>query len=220
MNAVVRPKSIDSHVQRSIELIKWIAESLDGLKIPTLPTERRTQLSAATLHVAIEHHQAIVLLVEQGLHASAFALMRVLFEAYVRGCWLATAASDHEVARADHDEFPPFGSMVKSIEACGAAPADSLTVIKAKHWDSLNSLTHTGGAQRELRLTPEGLGYPNSDTFVHDSLKWGNTIGLLAARGLSILAGDPHLYEAIDKQAEEILNFTEPTIATGEGNLG
>ena len=49
--------------------------------------------------IAQEHHHAIILLLEKGLCASAFALVRPAFEAYVRGEWLALCADEEGVSR-------------------------------------------------------------------------------------------------------------------------
>ena len=49
------------------------------------------------LSVAQDHHCAIVLLLQEGLCASAFALLRLEFEAYLRGAWLAHCASEDAV---------------------------------------------------------------------------------------------------------------------------
>ena len=64
-----------------------------------LPANQRVQAAAGCLAIAQDHHHAIVVLLESQLYASVFALVRVEFEAYVRGEWLSLCASDTEVSR-------------------------------------------------------------------------------------------------------------------------
>jgi hypothetical protein len=84
-------------VQQSIDVLRWVHGRLDGLKIAQLSVSKRVQLAGACWHVALEHGQAIVMLTEDALHGSALALVRPVFEAYVRGMWLMHCASEKEV---------------------------------------------------------------------------------------------------------------------------
>ena len=57
------------------------------------------RLAEGCLDVALEHHRAIVLLISHALYGSAFALIRLLFEAYMmRGLWLHRCASEAALA--------------------------------------------------------------------------------------------------------------------------
>jgi hypothetical protein len=69
------------------------------------------------LHACIEHGMAIVVLVGEDLYGSALALVRLQFEAYVRGIWLAQCASDSEVDKAGRDDFPKIDPIIKSLES-------------------------------------------------------------------------------------------------------
>lgn len=57
----------DSNIQDAIEKSKniwsWIADELNGLKMPDLPYNRRMQMAAACQHLAIEHAQAIIVVI-------------------------------------------------------------------------------------------------------------------------------------------------------------
>lgn len=75
------------------------------------------QVALSCLHVALEHSQAIVGVIQEGLYASALALNRMMVEAFFRGCWLKYAAHDAHVEAATRDPLPKaFFSMVADVE--------------------------------------------------------------------------------------------------------
>ena len=189
--------SIEAQFQRAKETMLWVHSRLDGLKLPGMPTSKRQAMAAACFHVAVEHEQGILVLIDDKVYASAFALMRVLFEAYLRGLWLLHAASDEEINRAGKDKFPGASEAVKALETKGY----SLTKIKAHSWSRLCSYTHTGYQQIGARLTPVGLGYDYKDEEVVDALTLANNVVLLAVIEFAQLADS----EALARQAMERL---------------
>lgn len=76
------------HAGAYVELLRKSVHEL------SLPNNNRNRAAGSCLAIAQDHHHAIVLLLEERLFASAFSLVRVAFEAYVRGEWLALCASD------------------------------------------------------------------------------------------------------------------------------
>jgi hypothetical protein len=183
-------------LKESIEVLRWIHANLDGLKVPVLPTSKRAQLAGGCWLVAIEHSQAIVVLVEHMLYGSALAMQRPLFEAYLRGMWLMHAATETDVDAAGRDEFPR--DVNKLLDGVRRAGADHLVHIKEQWWSRMCSLTHTGYQQIGARLTAEGLGQAYNETEVSQALAWADGVGLLVVVALSTLAGDqPRAREAV-----------------------
>ncbi|HXG69774.1 MAG TPA: hypothetical protein VNJ04_04080 [Gemmatimonadaceae bacterium] len=196
-----RPKSL----QQSIATLNWIHSKLHGQKIPKMPTSKRMQLAGGCWHVTIEHSMAIVVLVDQSLHGSALALVRPLFESYIRGMWLMHAATDAEVDAAGRDEFPrDINKLTRALRAAGAS---HFTALKEQWWKRLCSLTHTGYQQIGARLTPEGLGYAYDNDEIAQALGWADGIGLLAVVAFAGMAEDHAL-------AQEALNYMRA--ASGE----
>lgn len=74
-----------------------------------LPATPRVQAAAGCLLIAQDHHHAIVVLLASRIYASVFALIRIQFEAYIRGEWLSLCASDLEVTKFLHGDEPPYG---------------------------------------------------------------------------------------------------------------
>jgi hypothetical protein len=94
--------NIRNTIIQSEELIQWLDTQIDGLEIAS---EERIRLAAGCLDMALEHQKAIVLLVANKLYGSAFALARLIFEAYVRGIWLQMYASETEIEKFKKDEL-------------------------------------------------------------------------------------------------------------------
>ena len=104
---------------------------------------------------------AIVVLVHEGLYGSALAMLRVAFEACVRGMWLLDAATDEEIDQAGNGQSPNdfFGKIVADLEKPGRIEPGSFSQLKGASWKRLCSLTHTGYEQIGARLTTTGLGH-------------------------------------------------------------
>ena len=83
-------------VESSEMLIKWVDSKINGLEVPS---DDRTRLAAGCHDMAREHHKSIVLLVSNSLYGSAFSLVGLIFEAYIRGVWLYRCAKESEVEK-------------------------------------------------------------------------------------------------------------------------
>ena len=68
-------------IEQSEDLICWLDKLIPGLSVPT---NDRAVIVAACEDVALEHHKSIVLTTTAQFHGSAFALVRIQFEAYVK----------------------------------------------------------------------------------------------------------------------------------------
>ena len=191
--------SIKQRLQESERILNWVHSKLDGMKIPQLPDDKRSQLASACWHVAIDHSMAIVVLVRETLHGSALALIRPLFEAYVRGMWLMHAAPNDDIDRAERDRpFPnDFNRIVAELdEKCPSLRPFS--AVKNQSWKRLCSLTHTGYEQIGARFTPQGLGYDYQDSEILQALHWADMFRLLVVVAFANLtANEPLAQEAL-----------------------
>ncbi len=81
---------LDDFVSKSDELAEWLNQHAYDFR---LRNEPRFRLTVSCFYVALEHHKSIVLLASRQYYASAFALVRILVEAYVMGQWIRSSAS-------------------------------------------------------------------------------------------------------------------------------
>jgi hypothetical protein len=94
----------EEEIARAKEYVEELRCSADGLN---LPNNSRTRAAGPCFAIAQEHHHAIIRLFEWRLFAAAFALIRIEFEAYLRGAWLLLCASDSVVETFLQGKEPP-----------------------------------------------------------------------------------------------------------------
>jgi len=107
----------------------------------------RNDLSIALFDIAIEHSKAIVLLFDNSLYASSYALVRPMFESFIRAEWIQHCAYDEQITCIrEKDVFPlSLGKMLESVEEAKSWPA-TLSNIKKVALKNMHSYTH-GGSQ-------------------------------------------------------------------------
>lgn len=104
----------------------------------------RNRAAAALFGIATDHHNAIIFLLKNTFYSSGFALLRCLFDAYLRGLWLKHCATDDQVAGFFKGVEPPT-AMISEIEATPAFSEGVLSRIKKNYWSAMCDFTHTGG---------------------------------------------------------------------------
>ena len=166
----------------------------------TISASNRSRAAAACFALAQEHHHSIVVLVERCLYGSAFSLVRVEFEAYVRGEWLAHCATDAQVESFIGGGNPPdFSALVSAVERAHDFADANLEALRKAHWSSMCAYTHTGGLhvqrwQSEFAVEPS---YDEEE--VHAILKFAEIFGAIAAVAFLGLANDTESAEKITR---------------------
>src|SRR5882762_7895158 len=100
-----------------IEAAEKFGRALNSVSnlVETDDTERN-RAAAALFGIAADHHGAIVFLLKSTFYSSSFALLRCLFEAYLRGLWVRHCANDAQVAAFIRADAEPPKSMIADIE--------------------------------------------------------------------------------------------------------
>lgn len=173
-----------------------------------VPSTNRARAAGSCLAIAQEHHHAIVRLIEEKLFASSFALLRIEFEAYVRGEWLILCASDLVVEAFLRGKEPPkIDCLLADLEMLDAFNENLLSQIKQHTWKSMCAYTHTGGLHVQRWCTGDGIEANYSRDEVLEVLKFAEIIASLAVIGVARLASDDKLavrtLEAFKKRVEE-----------------
>lgn len=191
-----------THIKESEALIQWLDSRIDGIEIPSA---FRSRLAGGCLDMALEHQKAIVLLVAHSLYGSAFALSRLLLEAYVRGVWLHQCASDTELKSFESDPFNrTFGSLVADVEKLEAFSVGVLSAVKKNAWSAMCSFTHTGFDQ-VVRRNKESTIEPNyEEVELLEVLDFADGIGLMSAVEIAHLANNKALAAALLDKAKAI----------------
>lgn len=148
----------------------------------------RTQPVVAYADLALEHHEAITILVERRLFGSALALVRPIFESTCRAGWVLGCATDDQVEQLrqnDRFQFPSMKAMATEVDGRYRLP-DLFTGAVREDWAAMNSFTHSGLRQLTRRFTggdiePE---YPPEQvvTALTSSLTWVVMLAILVLR--------------------------------------
>jgi hypothetical protein len=144
----------DEILTNTRNLLATIDKEIEGIE---LDSNDRNVLSGSLFDVALDHSKAIVLLLENSIYASAYALARPIFESFVRAAWIQHCASDSEITLIiERDEFKlSFGKMLDAVENEREWPK-TLTELKRSVWNSMHSYTH-GGLQLISRRLKNGF---------------------------------------------------------------
>lgn len=180
--------NIRDNIRKSEALIQWMDQRIDGLEISS---DERTRISAACFDITLEHQKAIVLLVANQLIGTAFSLVRLLFEAYIRGLWLGKCASDQEIEKYKKNRLDKtFATLIQEIEQIEGFQEGVLSKAKTANWKAMNSYTHSGFFQ-SVRRNKDDTIEPNYDADeILEVLGFTNSIGMLTALQVSLMAGD------------------------------
>jgi hypothetical protein len=144
-------------------------------------------------------------LVSRSLFGSAFALVRLLFEAYIRGIWLHRCASDSELELFKAEKLDKnFATLIEEIERIEGFEVGVLSDTKLKSWKAMNSYTHSGFMQIVRRNTASTIEPNYTEDEILEALNFANAIGLLSALEISHLASSEKLANSILEKAEGI----------------
>lgn len=174
-----------------------------------MPANDRAIIAAACQDVALEHHKAIVLSTRYSFHASAFGLVRLQFEAYIRGAWLRDCASDEQVSVfKERDKLDRnFGQLIADLECQEAFNVGVLSRIKCQSWKEMNSFTHTGILQVVRRITSTGVEAIYSEEEVVGTLDFADSVAFWSTLAIvNVVLGEP---EEKEKLATQLLERME-----------
>lgn len=194
----------DDEIARAGSYVEELRVSVHNLDVPS---DSRMRAAGSCFAIAQEHHHAIVRLIEWKLFAAAFALIRIEFEAYVRGEWLSQCASDSVIdAFLKNKEPPRIDCLLAELEMLESFNEKVLSQIKERTWKSMCAYTHTGGLHVQRWNTEDGIEANYSRDEVLEVMKFAEIIASLSVIGVARLANDDALairiFEAFKKRVD------------------
>jgi hypothetical protein len=147
--------TIEEACARADTLRAQVWDILDGELISIGP---RSQPLVAYVDLALEHQEAITVLARRGLYGSALVLARPVFEIFWRSNWVNLCATDAQVDEIRRNEFrfPNTADIVAQLDSAYRT-GTFFKDLRANHWDTLNSYTHSGIRQLPMRFTATDL---------------------------------------------------------------
>jgi hypothetical protein len=185
-------------ISRAFELHDWITSRLDGLEIST---ERRVLLAVSCYDIVIEHHFGIATLLQSRISGSAFALVRPLFETFVRGIWLRHCATEKQIASYVSDKLDlKFWQLLQAVESVDGFQEGVLSDLKKSAWRAMNSYTHGGIQQAGRRISGDYIEPHFSSDENDEVIKMSGSFALFAFQQVAIEANRMDLAnEALDR---------------------
>jgi len=190
----------EEDLKKAEQFAVWLHQRTNGL---VFSADDRVRIGAGCLHLAQEHYDAIIVLVKARLYGSAWALARLLLEAYVRGTWLLRHASQLDLENYMKGECPKFGPL---IDAIGTEPETGgawLAEIKNRYWSVLNEYTHGGASQVARRNTDDAIEPAFVEAELSALLAFAAEVATrVAAELFALAAQEPLLLQLREKAVE------------------
>lgn len=139
----------------------------------------KNRAAAGAFGIAQDHHAAIVFLMKNTFYSSSFALLRSLFEAYLRGLWLKHCASDTQVSAFFRGGEPPK-TIVAEIELTEAFSGGVLSRFKRENWGAMCAFTHTGGLHLQRWQSQDSVEPTFAPEELEECLNYAELIGAMA----------------------------------------
>lgn len=191
-------------IQDAVGYVEWLRLVVHE---KSLPSTHQVRAAASCYAIAQDHHHAMVLLIEHRLYASAFALVRCQFEAYIRGQWLAHCATDDEVSRYLKGWEPPkIDHLLSAVERTPGLSEKVLSQVKSNSWRTMCGYTHTGGIHVQRWNTNGGIEANYQPEEVLEVLTFAEGISSMSVVGIAELANDNDLaLRILDKVKERAI---------------
>lgn len=189
----------------------WIAESNLVLNGRVTRPGIKAALAASSLQLSQEHAQAVRLLLEAGVQASAFALLRPQLDALTRGIWLSNCASDEwcqQYSLKGNEGAFNTKTMFRQIGAVDTYKNGAFEALCERVRDLLHDFTHGGYLQIHARLVePGGVAYLKRHQAAFACAVIVRHLDFVAKKETANLIGDADLERELDRLAAPHMKF-------------
>jgi hypothetical protein len=174
--------------------------------------QNKNLLLMAYVDIALEHHEAIQLLVKSQLYGSAFALTRSLFDTLFRALWINACATKKEIEKVinrDDGEFPCMSDTVAAIDQSYSTDV-FFTSLKRRSWAAMCSYAHSGLLQITRRFTGDQVKPNYGDGEILEVLNAMNVAIILMSRMFFMSVGRQHEADEVEKMMAEYVMPEKP----------
>ena len=188
-------------IAKGRELSGWLTRSITGL---TFTYQYRSGFAVGCLDIALEHHDAIVLLVEVMCGIGLLAPLRLTFESYIRAIWLLDCADEADIERFRKDKLErSVHDMVADLEKLEGYSGGTLSTSWKSGKKLFNSFTHSGYHHVRRRTAPDGIGanYPEQELI--SAIQYVDAISIMCMIAFAGICGNDELAKASLEKAKE-----------------
>ncbi|MER2512103.1 MAG: hypothetical protein ABTQ25_06740 [Nitrosomonas ureae] len=155
-----------------------------------IPDSDRIRAATTCFGIARDHHHAVILLIRETFYASGFALLRILFESYLRGLWLSVCSTDTQACKImEGEKFPEYFEIIKQIEEIPEFnEVLFFSSIKKESWKILCDYTHTGGLHMQRWNRDNAIEPKYTGQEIEEALGFAEFFGAMAVLGIAQLS--------------------------------
>lgn len=167
---------------------EFLRVAIHERKLPPMP---KTRAAGTCFSIAMDHHHAVVVLLEERLHASAASLLRPAFESYVRGEWLSLCASDDAVERFwEGRGTAKLVTMVKQLDKTETHSDGEISDTYRNLEGFLNDYSHTGINQVRYWNSPASIENNFNVATLREFLRFAERFASLSAMSILRIVND------------------------------
>lgn len=188
LRSVIRklPASVSTAADAAVQL----SEALYKIHPSRFDATERADLAVRHLSMAIEHREAMILLVRHSANTSAFALLRPCYEALMRGMWAQFAASDADIHRAMVKGIAPsFDTVTKQLSK--QRDFKPFAAVKKDVWSIFSDYAHGGPRQLARWGAPGSVEPTHSEEEIVSVMLLADVYGYHACITLHHIASSP-----------------------------
>lgn len=165
-----------------------MSDAIYAIHPATTGPSSRENLGAVYCSIALDHREAIILLVRHGAFSSASALARAVYEACIRGLWARFAATEEQVERViGKGILPKFETVAKELAA--HEEMGLLARVRNEVWGPLSEYAHSGKRQIDFWYSEGQIGSQHDEVALADMLLLMDVYGYFALTGMLACAG-------------------------------
>ncbi|MBR8005648.1 DUF6988 family protein [Burkholderia vietnamiensis] len=185
-------KILKDEIERAIAWYSGWGALVDGAAIDMTV---RQHMSAAFQHLCLEHHVALIHLVQADIYGAAFALYRPQFDAFTRGAWVRACAPDDwiEGFRSGDKQPPNLKDLISDLERVEGYGDGFLSSFRDTAYGLLCDFTHGGAVQIQARVASGAIKQRWAEEHIAGLLRSSSALTYLACIEIAHLADDKTL---------------------------
>ena len=200
-----------NNLSKFTEALDFIEEHLITFKVNTDHTN--VIASAALFAIALDHAQGVKFLLKNNACPSAFSLLRIIFETYIRGMWIERCANEFLIDQfikkdkiiTKDNKALNFGGMVLEVENKHQLPT-YFSEIKNNTWAGLNSLTHSGSIQLHNNYDGKSIMHCYGDDRVNEAIAFTMMLASMSFAAIIDLSNNANG----DELSQKLMTLVQP----------
>lgn len=188
LRSVVR--ALPPSIVEAADLAVQLSEALYGIHPSHFDATERADLAVRQLSIALDHREAMILLIRHSANTSALALLRSCYEALMRGMWAQFAASDADIHRTlARGIAPSFDTVTRQLSK--QKDFKAFASVKSDVWSIYSDYAHGGPRQLSRWGASDSVEPLHSEDEIVNAMLLADVYGYHACVTLHYIAARP-----------------------------